>query len=47
MRFSFVIARSAATKQSSCRELDCFAAAQQQFTLSAAAGGVDGLAMTA
>jgi hypothetical protein len=26
--------------------LDCFAAAQQQFILSAAAGGVEGLAMT-
>jgi hypothetical protein len=45
-----VIARSAATKQStpaaSEAALDCRAAAQQQFTLSDAAGGVEGLAMT-
>jgi hypothetical protein len=43
-----VIARSSATKQSSARPhpLDCFAAAQQQFILSDAAGGIEGLAMT-
>jgi coenzyme F420 hydrogenase subunit beta len=46
---SLVIATSAATKQSSLAAagLDCFAAAEQQFILSNAAGGVEGLAMTA
>jgi hypothetical protein len=41
---NFVIASREAARQS---RLDCFAAVQQQFILSAAAGGVEGLAMTA
>jgi hypothetical protein len=39
--------RSDAAIQPACGvTLDCFAAAQPQFILSAAAGGVEGLAMT-
>ncbi|MEA3015600.1 MAG: hypothetical protein QOI38_322 [Sphingomonadales bacterium] len=46
---TIVIARSVsdeAIQWASDTALDCFAAAQQQFILSDAAGGVEGLAMT-